>query len=301
MAPSRWKRSQSGSSGDRRFGRREEALRRRVGADDQRDVADARRGSARAPPRAPARRSRRRRRSSSPARRSSRAPARTSRPRRSPGSRCASSSPPATNWTSCHATPASASAARAGVHAVLDEVAAPLAPGVHADAEDRDLAAHCVTPARLPLVQMTLLVVARRRRACRARAPSPCRPRGRRRRRPRHLAEHHHPLALELDRRDRVGLERIAVRRRAPAARSSVGVGPEPAARRQLAPPRTPCPRSPGCGRSCLCAGRNTCRSLVQRVPSRCGRRFVEGEPALDGGGSLAVGHCRARLRSEVP
>ena len=74
-------------------------------------------------------------------------------------------------------------------HAVLGEVASPLAPRVHADAEDGDVAvgAHCdALGTAVPRAPTRTRGTRARRRgaACRARAASPCRPSGRRPARP---------------------------------------------------------------------------------------------------------------------
>ena len=207
----------------RRRRRREEALRRGVGADDERDVAEAGEDLRARHARSPARRSRRRRRSSPPARRSSRAPARSVAPgdvarvavadrvaagdeldvasTRARRRRARRAPRPRRTRRSCGPTCPRGACRRRGPRL---RRAHRLARSCGAASTSRRR-----TRCRRP------------RRACRARAPSPCRPASSSRVDARHdLAEHDHLLALELDRGDRVGLERIGARRRARAARS---------------------------------------------------------------------------------
>ncbi len=268
----------------------EEALGRGVRADDERDLATGRPGSARGRRRAPARRWRTRRTTWRPGRRSSPAPGRTSRRRRTRRSRCARSR-----------------RRRPGRRRASRRRRRRARRGRRARRTRRSCAPTCPTGAcrrrgrRRPCCSGRSLVrllahlgdglpapdraVAGRRR-CRA-SRRPARPRRRRagrRRRTRRRPGRARPAP------------RAARRRRARTARrgrcagctaAAAGTGrrcrTRPCRGATARPPRTPRPRSAGLRQKPAVRGKNTVPQLVHRVPSSAGSAPVVNQPSIAG------------------
>ena len=216
----------------------------------------------------------------------SRAPARTSSRRRSPGSRCASCCRPRGTRRRDHSSAGVGERGACRDHAVLDEVAAPLAPRVHARAEDHDPIAHSLLArsCRPPLPHRAHLVVGLVA-AARPRAPSP---------RPSASAPTSVPTASwpstiicsvgELHGGDAVRLERLTRRVRRRRCVPVVGERPQRAPRATARRRRARCRCTTGCGRTTTASGRSRRRTSgsVHRAGARS-RRPPRGT-ALDHG-----------------